>query len=291
MKAITYNFKNKKTASTLLALATSEFEAAETLINNSLFREAVIHMYFSSFYSSQALLLDHLKVSSSHKNVERQLHRHYGKKKDFPRRYVDLHSFLHNLRNSINYKTTHTPNPTMLRRKIEVLRFYLKLCLKVVPRLELYEIIKGIYSDNTPTIKDFSYDIYCPKTYSHHNRITFWQPPFYLNIYNPEKLAKFAKKYLKSLKIKNTNDYVVGLNSKLDQYADKHLFMIDIDTLDPAVEDELRKVGGILLKTGRGFHFIGKKIIQTRKEWEIEIKKKARNKVLKDKVDRDHIYI
>lgn len=291
MKPLVYNFKQKKEASTLLALASSEFEAAETLLLKTLFREAVVHMYFTSFYLSQALLLHHIKRSSSHKTVETQLHRYYGKRKDFPVRYVVLHSFLHNLRNSISYRATHTPSPSMLKRKFELLRFYLRLCLKVIPRLELYEIIKGIYSDNKILIKDFSYDIYCPKTYSHHNRITFWQPPFYLEIYNPQKLAHFAKSYLKALHIRKTEDYVVGLNSKLDQYSDIHLLMVDIDTLDPAVEDELKTIGGILLRTGRGFHFIGRKLIINRIEWERKLKKLIRNKILKNKLDKDHIYI
>ena len=60
---------------------------------------------------------------------------------------------------------------------------------------------------------------------------------------------------------------MVGLNSRLDQYKAVHLIMLDIDTLDTSVEDSLKEIGGILLKTGRGFHFIGNNLIVGQKEW------------------------
>ena len=149
----------------------------------------------------------------------------------------------------------------------------------------------GYFQENKNIIKDFSYDIYCPKTYSHHTRITFWQPPFYQDLHKPETLARHAKKMLKGLKVKRVKDYVVGLNSRLDQYSPIHLLMLDIDTLDSSVESELKKVGGILLRSGRGIHFIGNKLLKQQNKWEAELKRIRKNRIFKDYIDKDHIDI
>ena len=279
---LTYTYPQKKRASTLVSLGLSEQEAAEALVENELFREAVVHMYFTCFYLSQAILVAHLKPRPSHKNVEAQLHAVYGKHSDFPRRYMDLHAEMHKLRTRVDYRTTHVPSPSLLRRKIRVLAAYVKYVRKHVPQVETLELLRHVYEANKPVIKDFSYDIYCPKTYSHHRRITFWQPPSYLDIYGPDKLARNAKKMLASLKVRRTEDYVVGVNSKLNQYKPIHLIMLDMDSLDTSVEAALKSIGGLLLKTGRGLHFIGNQVIDGQKEWISFMKKCRRSKDLKD---------
>ena len=291
MKKLDYDFPTKKQASTLCSLGLSELEAAEVLVEKELYREAIVHMYFTCYYISQALLLKQLGRKTSHKHVESQLHLQYGSAKDFPRRYVDLHSFLHKLRTKFNYKHTHVPSPRLIARKLNILRYYVKFAFKVIPRIETLEIVKWIYDENKDKIKDFSYDIYCPKTYSHHTRITFWQPPFYLDLYTPDAIKRNLQKVLRNLRVKKVKDYVIGLNSRLDQYKPVHLLMLDIDTLDNAVEDSLKQIGGILLKTGRGFHFIGKQLIVGQKEWVSYMKKMRKHSVLKNYLDKDHIEI
>jgi uncharacterized protein (UPF0332 family) len=291
MIKIKYDYKKKKRASTLLALGVSEQEAACALIEKELFREALFHLYFASFYISQALLVEHLRPNPSHKNVETQLNRIYGKKKGFPNRYVRLHGQLHNLRNDYNYKILHTPSPSMIQAKFKALDLYVKFALKVTPRVEAIEIIKDICEDNIDIVKDISYDIYCPKTYTHHNRITFWQPPFYLDIFSPKKLAVHAGKLLKSLRVKKHNDYVLGINSRVNQYTSSQILMLDIDSFDTEIESVLASIGGILLKSGRGFHFIGDKLIVDDKAWRKLLRSLSRDKVLKRYIDHKHIDI
>jgi hypothetical protein len=58
-----------------------------------------------------------------------------------------------------------------------------------VPRVEVFDILRSILEENEGTIKDFSFDIYCPKTYSHYTRLTFWQPPFYLDIFGVKQMV------------------------------------------------------------------------------------------------------
>ena len=288
---LTYDLPKKKKASTLLSLGLSELEAAETLIEKELYREAIVHLYFCAYYITQSLLQNYLGRKNSHEFVESSLHKIYGKCSWFPRRYVDLHVFLHKLRNEFNYKATHVPSPRLVAQKASVLRAYLTFAFKHVPKVETIEILRAIYDANSSLIQDFSFDVYCPKTYSHHTRITFWQPPFYLDIFGPKQLAEKSKIFLKSLKVRRHDDYVVGLNSRLDQYKPVHLLMLDIDSVDSAVEHELKAVGGVLLKSGRGFHFIGSSVIEGQKEWERVMKKFKRSKSMGCYLDRDHIDI
>ena len=96
---------------------------------------------------------------------------------------------------------------------------------------------------------------------------------------------------LASLRVRRPDDYVVGLNSKLDQYSGTHLVMLDIDSLDASLESVLSEVGGILLKSGRGFHFIGNAVIEGQKAWETLMRQLKRKKTLKPHLDRDPIEV
>ena len=257
MLSLSYNSKQKKRASTLVALGTSEQEAAKNLIAAGLYRESVVHLYFTCFYLSQALLCHVLGPRPSHQHIESSLHKHYGRNHKFPNRYVKLHSQLHQQRTEFDYKTTHTPDPDVLKRQIKLLTRYVDFVLKVVPRVETIDLLRGFLEDNPNKIKDFSFDIYCPKTYAHHTRLTFWHPPFYIEKFGVKQMVRGATRYLRSLRVLRSGDYVAGLNSRVNQYADDHIIMIDIDAINPAVESALKPIGGILLKSRRGFHFIG----------------------------------
>lgn len=291
MLKLDYSHKQKKRASTLLSLALSELEASETLVERELFREALVHMYFCCFYASQSLLVKQVSSNPTHKNLETQLHRAYGKSSDFPRRYVELHTLLHNLRNQFNYNVTHSPQPTLLNQKLRVLQSYIAFSFRSVPKIETAEILAAILADNPERIKDFSYDVYCPKTYAHHTRLTLWQPPFYLGVFTVNNVQAQARRMLQSLKVARSSDYVVGINSRLDQYGGTHLIMLDIDSLDASVEAHLSKIGGVLLKSGRGYHFIGNKVVEGQKLWEKTMRRIMRSKELKPYLDYAHIEI
>ena len=291
MQPLSYTPAQKRRASTLLALCASELEAAEYLVAEGLPREAVIHLYFTSFYASQALLIRDLKRNPSHKLVESQLHKKYGKMKKFPRRYVELHSFLHKLRNVHSYREYHIPSPRMIEQKLRRLQYFVKLAFRVVPKVATQEIVHALFLRYPDQVRDISYDIYCPKTYAHHTRLTFWQPPFYRDIYSTASLIRHARIMLQKLRVRRTEDYVVGLNSRVDQYKARHILMLDIDTLDATVEAELSKLGGVLLKSGRGFQFIGHHLIGPQRKWETTMRRIKRGRVLGKFVDKDHIEI
>jgi uncharacterized protein (UPF0332 family) len=211
VKKIIYNPRQKKRASSLMALGTSERDAAQKLIEAGLYRETVVHLYFTCFYVSQAMLCHVLPTNPTHGNVQSSLHKTYGRSPDFPRRYIELHTFLHDQRNEFDYRTTHTPDPDALKHQLATLSSYVKFAMSVVPRVEVLDLLRAISFDNPDRIRDFSFDIYCPKTYSHHTRLTFWQPPFYLDIFGVSQLIKGATRLLRGLRVRRTTDYVVGL--------------------------------------------------------------------------------
>jgi uncharacterized protein (UPF0332 family) len=282
---------HKKKASTNFSLATGELLAATELVNRKLYKEAIVHLYFCSFYLAQSTLADVLK-SDAHKIVDSEFNRKYGRgKAAIPKLYVKLHTILHKERTLYSYRTTHTPKSSDVTFYLKQLQSFHKCVDRVLVKVTTFDILRSLYETNSSLIKDFSYDIYCPKTYSHHNRITYWQPPFYINIFDYNKMATILKEALSKLRVNKHEDYVLGLNSKTSQYQDNHYLMLDFDSFDTDVEIVLKNIGGVLLKSGRGIHFIGNKIIEGRQYWITELMKIARHKELKGKVDRQHIEI
>jgi hypothetical protein len=195
------------------------------------------------------------------------------------------------MRTEFDYRTTHTPDPDDLKAELKILTAYVAFAMRVVPRVEVLDLLRSISEENPDKIKDFSFDIYCPKTYAHHTRLTFWQPPFYLDIFGVNQMALGAARLLRGLRVRRSKDYVVGLNSRVNQYKEDHLIMLDIDSVNPAIEASLKPIGGILLKSGRGFHFIGRKVVTGLKEWRTAMRRLLRHKKLKKHIDKDHIEI
>ncbi|MCK4414437.1 MAG: HEPN domain-containing protein [Candidatus Eisenbacteria sp.] len=289
MKPLAYDRKQKKRASTKLALALSELEAASALVERELYREAVFHLYFTCFYLAHALLVPHVRTNAGHKSVQRELHKRYGRRKAFPRRYIVLHTALHELRNELNYRSSHVPRPSEVLRRFRVLQMYSKFAMRIVPRVSVDDILRVLVDENPDGIEDFSFDLYCPRTYRHHTRMTLWQPPFYLGVFTPEQACRHGRTFMKRLRVRNPENYVLGLNSKVGQYRDTHLFMLDIDSVDVEVEASLARIGGMLLKTGRGLHFIGRDLLRCRREWVKALRGAKRDPGLKRHIDRDHI--
>lgn len=71
---LTYTLPQKKKASTLPSLGLSELVAAESLVEDELYREAVVHLYFCVCNVTQAVLQNELNAKSRHEALERQLH-------------------------------------------------------------------------------------------------------------------------------------------------------------------------------------------------------------------------
>lgn len=162
--------------------------------------------------------------------------------------------------------------------------------LALPQRVDSFDLLREIASIHRHVARDLSFDIYCPKSYSHHFRFTMWLPPdsviFEVDISQLIEQARLFAGYLES---ERNSDYAIGLNSRVNQYAEKHLLMLDLDSIDEPAIERLGDYGGYLLKSGRGYHFIGKTLISSRAEWEQTLRDLGRIPELKPHIDDSHI--
>jgi len=205
-----------------------------------------------------------------------------AKRGSFPKKYYTL------VRKIQSLKTEPAPIGLSIVKSIQSFKTYIQ---KHINPITISEILIDYYEKNMSSIEDFSFDIYCPKTYSHHVRLTLWYPPFYLYCFSFEDLSQKAKSFLKKLKVKKSDNYVLGFNSRLDQYAGIHFIMLDLDSLSLEAEKQLKKIGGILFRSGRGYHFVGRKVIRGEKAWRKKLLSLKKNKKLKGHLDMDHVDI
>ena len=159
---LNFNITQRKRASTLIALASTEIEAAENLIQDGLYRESAVHLYFAAFYLSQSLLIHKLGPRPSHKAVESTLHQVYGREKNFPRRYVEMHARLHKLRTDIDYRFSHSPEPSGLKKELRILAAYFSFVRRSFSEIEYDDILHGILEGNPKQIADFSVEHLLP---------------------------------------------------------------------------------------------------------------------------------
>jgi uncharacterized protein (UPF0332 family) len=281
----------KRRASTALALAWSECESAKMLIKRRKFREAVRDLYYACFYAGSALLVDRLANNPSHKAVERELHASCNRRSLPPRRYVTLHSALHNLRIEFDYRTSAAPDPAKLGSKLRSLELYLRWVTRVIPAVAWPEILVAIVSDHQAEVQELSFDIYHPSPYyGGQTRLTVWQPARSVRSFTPDGLIRRARRFLAEIRAESPDGYVAGLNSRLNQYGKPvHLLMLDLDTTDSAIEGALRAIGGTLVKSGRGFHFIGRQVIRGQKKWETTLRRLRKRKDLRRFLDSRYI--
>ena len=169
----------------------------------------------------------------------------------------------------------------MLESKARVLTRYMKFLLRVVPRIEIPEVLASITDELGDVVEELSFDVYHPMPYDYEQtRLTVWQPGNQVNAFTPDRLAREGRKMLAKLGTDDPEGYAVGLNSRLNQYGEVvHLLMLDFDGGDHAVEASLRKIGGILIKTERGFHFIGSRVIKGHRRWEAKLRQLRRGRL------------
>jgi len=156
--------------------------------------------------------------------------------------------------------------------------------------VDSFDLVKEIATAHGTRIRDLSFDIYCPRTYAHHLRLTMWLPPETVIFdLDAPRLVEHARSFVGGLEAERNEEYAIGLNSRVDQYSDRHLLMLDLDSVDDAAVERLREHGGYLLKSGRGYHFIGKTLIASQEQWAAALRAIQEAPELRDHVDPSHI--
>jgi hypothetical protein len=77
---------------------------------------------------------------------------------------------------------------------------------------------------------------------------------------------------LKDLGIRESSDYVLGLNSRVNQYAPQHLLLLDLDDISTLPFHKFKGEPGYFLRTASGFHFIGSRLYDHH-QWRARMKK------------------
>ena len=156
--------------------------------------------------------------------------------------------------------------------------------------IDSFDLLREIASVHRHAARDLSFDVYCPKAYTHHFRLTMWLPPesviFDMEISQLIEQARLFAGYFES---ERNDEYAIGLNSRVNQYAEKHLLMLDLDSVDDAAIERLSEYGGYLLRSGRGYHFIGKAMIPNLEQWHETLRSFQKMPELRDHIDNSHI--
>jgi hypothetical protein len=136
---------------------------------------------------------------------------------------------------------------------------FLARAAKVIPPISMAKILALLAEDNSE-VRDYSFDVYCPRSYYHHTRFTIWAPRGRVTDKWLCRLRSSVGKALLGLSVKEAGDYVVGLNSRVNQYAEKHFVMLDFDNISSFPSHALKSEPGFIFRTMTGFHFIGSRL-------------------------------
>lgn len=260
MKRRPYNSKSLEHAHWWMAKALDTLAEAEALAPSGQTRlGAVNRLYYTVHHVAVAMLRLVGNSAKNHDAIRGQFGKEWITRRGFPPRYGRLLSVLYKQREKADYGEY---VPTYLRdvqRHISFVRMFIERAWKEIPPVSTAHILDLLVADN-PRIRDFSFDVYCPKSYYHHTRLTFWVPKGRITDITLRDMLSGAIKTRERLSVSEARDYVLGLNSKVNQYAEQHLLMLDFDNVSTLPYASLTGEPGFFFRTQSEFHYIGAKL-------------------------------
>ena len=88
-------------------------------------------------------------------------------------------------------------------------------------------------------------------------------------------LLNSHRRTLKALSVPEAKDYVLGLNSRVNQYAEEHIIMLDFDDISSLPAHQIKGDPGFFFRTQSGFHFIGSKLYSLQ-AWKTKMRRYSR---------------
>ena len=254
-----------------IAKALDALEEARALIPSGRTRlGAYSRLYYSAHHAAVALLRLIGNNAKNHAAIKTEFGHQWVTRRTFPAQYGKLLKTLYAAREKADYGEY---VPSMLRdleRHASVVELFIRRAQKEIPAISSAKILSIIVLEN-PDVKDFSFDVYCPKSYFHHTRFTTWCPKGRVTDAWLRKLLKAHMRTLHILGIAESNDYVLGLNSRVNQYEEQHVIMLDFDDISSLPFDKFKKEPGFFFRTHSGFHFIGSCLYEL-KEWKAKMR-------------------
>lgn len=287
----TLTAKQKARAAECLAIAYSHYGIGLKMIKSGDYAFSIPRFYYAAFFSAQASCLELCRKGSTHSYWNGQFNKHFGRGGGWvPRSYTKMLNTLFDLRAEVDYNGTLANDKNQAIKYKKQVGLLLKKVRNNTPLLLYPEFIKEFLAKNK-TILALEFDYYCPRSYIHKERIQFQiQAELYQEKTTTKRLTKAGKQGIKIIKASRKADYVLGWNSRLGQNADAYILFLDIDNNDEAtVKASLKKRKGWLFKTGSGYHFIGKDIYVSSKQWQYRLKQAVSSKQLKSLIDKKHV--
>jgi uncharacterized protein (UPF0332 family) len=230
-------------------------------------------LYYTAHHAAVALLRLSGNNSTSHKAIISNLGKIWIRNKKLPKSYGKLLRSLFDERKKADYDEYVPSLEIDINKRLRMVERFLKRVSKEIPAISLAKILNILVHMN-PSIRDFSFDFYCPKSYKHHTRVTIWVPKGRITDSWIERIINAQRRALKGLGISESTKYVLGLNSKVNQYADKHILMLDFDNASTIPSHKLKGERGFIFRTDCGFHFMGS-ILYDKKQWQRKMQKYA----------------
>jgi uncharacterized protein (UPF0332 family) len=250
-------------------------EEARVLIPSGKTRSgAYSRLYYSAHHAAVALLRLIGNKAKTHSSVKAEFGKAWVKRRGFPPTYGKILKSLSIDRTKADYGEFVPSMKRDLDSRYKTVYNFIKRAQKEIPPISTAKILLLLVAEN-PEIRDLSFDIYCPKTYYHHTRFTSWCPKGRVTDKWLNTLLSQSIKMLQTLRVKESKEYVIGLNSRINQYEDYHIIMLDFDDVSSIPFDKFKGEPGFFFRTHSGFHFIGSKLY-TYNDWAKTMKKHSK---------------
>ena len=255
-----YTVKSVEQAHRWIAKAFDALAEAHALIPSGRTRlGAYNRLYYSAHNTAVALLRLIGNSSKKHRGIISAFGKEWVLRRGFPARYGKVLKTLYGDREKADYGEYVPTTLKDLDKYDATVQAFILRAQKEIPPISTDNILSVLVHEN-PNIRDFSFDIYCPKSYFHHTRFTAWCPKGRMTDTWLRKLLNSNRRTLQALSVPEANDYVLGLNSRVNQYASEHLILLDFDDLSTFPYEKFKGEPGFFFRTHSGFHFIGSKL-------------------------------
>ncbi|MBI5031711.1 MAG: HEPN domain-containing protein [Chloroflexi bacterium] len=243
-----------------MAKAIDTLEEARLLVPSGQTRlGARNRLYYATHHTARALLELVGNHAKTHTAIANQFGLEWVKKRHFPEIYGRLLNSLHDDRDKADYGEYVPTFHNAVEHLTKQVENFTKRARREIPPVSTAKILTLLVEANSE-IRDFSFDIYCPKSYFHHTRFTTWCPKGRLTDKWLRMLLNSTIRSLHTLRVKNSELYVIGLNSRVNQYEPKHILMLDLDDMSTLPREKFTNEPGFFFRTGSGYHFIGARL-------------------------------
>ena len=266
-----YTVKSVEQAHRWITKALDALAEAHALIPSGRTRlGAYNRLYYSAHHTAVALLRLSGNSSKKHAGIISAFGEEWVVRRGFPPLYGKALNTLHDDRRKADYGDyVPTTLKDLDKYNTRVTAFIVR-AQKEIPPISIDNILSVLVEENS-SIRDFSFDICCPKSYFHHTRFTAWCPKGRMTDAWLRKLLNSSRRTLQALRVPEAKDYVLGLNSRVNQYASEHLVLLDFDDLSTFPYEKFESEPGFFFRTHSGFHFIGSQLYEL-KEWKAKMR-------------------